>query len=445
MSIYKACDIRGHYGSELTVEHARRLGQAFAQIYGRAALLVGGDGRLSTPVLKQELIGSLLAAGCDVVDLGQVSTPMFYFARQQLGLDLGIMVTASHNPAGDNGFKLTPGPLPITDEEMAAIAAEMESPYRPCDAGAPGQLRRVDILPAYLDFVQAYTPDLSGLRVAVDCASGMGSLAARQAWERSGAQVSLILDEVDGRFPAHAPNPAERKNLKLLQELVLRSAADLGVAYDGDGDRAGFIDGRGQVVAGDQAIVLFAQGMLKDGPQTIVYDQKCSRLVAEMVRRHGGTALMERSGHTHIKRTYLRADAAYAGELSGHHFLRPVGDDALIASLYFAGLVKASGRSLADILAALPAYATSPDIRLPMPEARVQEVIAELQARLQDEAALTRLDGLRIEYPDGWGLVRPSVTEPLVTMRFEGDNPAALQRIMQRIEDCVPELRGKLA
>lgn len=444
MSIYKSCDIRGCYGSELTVEHARRLGQAFYQIKGRITLLVGGDGRLSTPLLKQELVSSLLAVGCDVVDLGLVSTPMFYFARHHLGLDVGIMVTASHNPAEDNGFKITPGPLPITDEEMAAIAQVMENTALSTTGQVSGQLRTVAILPAYLDFIQTHVPDLRGMTVAVDCANGMNSLAARLAWERTGAKVSFFLDQVDGRFPVHAPNPAEKKNLKLLQEQVIQLQADLGVAYDGDGDRVVFVDERGQAVTGDQAIVLFAQGILKDGPQTIIYDQKCSRVVPEMIRQHGGTAVMERSGHTHIKRAYLGANAAYAGELSGHHFLRPFGDDALISSLYFANLVKANDRSLAGMVAALPTYATSPDIRLPMAEARVRQVIEELQVHFQNEAALTRLDGLRIEYPDGWGLIRPSVTEPVVTMRFEGDNLAALERILKRVEACVPELRGKL-
>jgi phosphomannomutase/phosphoglucomutase len=444
MGIYKSCDIRGHYGSELTGEHARRLGQALARLYGPVTLLVGGDGRVSTPLLKGELIESLLAAGCGVVDIGQVSTPMFYFARAHLGLEVGVMVTASHNPAADNGFKITPGPLPITDEQMAAIAAAMENPALEPPRGALGSLRELDILPIYLDFIQPYIPDLSGLRVVIDCANGMGSLTADPVWRATNAQVNLLLAEVDGRFPAHAPNPAEVKNLAMLRAEVLRVRADLGVAYDGDADRVCFVDERGGPVSGDQAIVLFAQGMLADGPQAIVYDQKCSRVVPERIRAGGGTAIMERSGHTHIKRAYFKADAAYAGELSGHHFLRPFGDDALIASLYFANLLKRQASSLAQMLAQIPAYATSPDLRLPMAEARVREVIEVLRVSLQDEAALNTLDGLRIEYPDGWGLIRPSVTEPVVTLRFEGDNPAALRRIMARVEACVPELRGKL-
>jgi len=485
MSIFKACDIRGRFGSELQVEHASRLGQALAQVVGRGRFLVGGDGRVSTPQLKAALVESLAAAGCDVTDMGIVSTPMFYFARTHLQIETGVMVTASHNPAGDNGFKITPGALPITEEQMEEIAQAMQQaqdsaapgqpgshpPYPPSEEGGGtrglevncgtecrnsppkppsprhlggGGVERADLLGAYLEYASANLPDLRGMKVAIDCANGMNSLAARALWERTGAQVTLFLDKVDGRFPVHAPNPAEHKNLAFLQERMAGLGADLGVAYDGDGDRAAFLDERALPLSGDQAIVLFAQHALRGGAQTVIFDQKCSRLVLEMIRRGGGNPVMERSGHTYIKRAYLELDAAYAGELSGHHFLKPYGDDALIASLVFAGLLKASGRPLSALLAELPVYATTPDLRVPMAAAQVREVLSQLERGFEGEAKLSRLDGLRIEFADGWGLARPSVTEPVITMRFEGDNPAALERILSRVEERAPALRGKL-
>lgn len=444
MSIYKACDIRGNFGTELLVEHAAKLGQALASLKGPAPVLVGGDGRLSTPLLKERLINSLLESGCDVFDLGCISTPMFYFARQKLGHDLGVMVTASHNPASDNGFKITPGPLPITDEEMEELVQAMERAVPLPPAPASGKLEQVDIFPAYLDYTSQFIPDLTGLKIVIDCANGMNSLAVRQVWEKTGAQVVFLLADVDGHFPVHSPNPAERKNLKYLQEQMAIHPADLGIAYDGDGDRVAFVDELGSGVTGDQAILLFAQAVQRDGPQTIIYDQKCSRSIAEMIRAQGGTAIMERSGHTYIKRTFLKTNAAYAGELSGHHFLRPYGDDALIASLFFASLVKNAATPLSQMVGMFPRYPITPDIRIPMPAERVSQVLVELDQRLKGEAIISTLDGLRIEYPDGWALIRPSVTEPVLTLRFEGVNELALQRIFRRVEEIVPELAEKL-
>jgi phosphomannomutase / phosphoglucomutase len=446
MSIYKACDIRGQFGKELLIEHARKLGRAVWQMKGRTTVLVGGDGRISTPPLLQALINSLLECGCDVIDLGRIATPQFYFARRMLGQDVGIFVTASHNPGGDNGFKFTLSPYPVTEDEMAQIARLMESSLELPAPDHPGAYRQVDLLPDYLAFVAQHSPDLRGLKVVVDCANGMASLTARQAWSATGAQVTLLLDAVDGRFPVHAPNPAEVKNLRLLQEQVRLQGADLGVAYDGDADRTVFVDECGQPINGDQAVVLFASLMLQDGPQTIIYDQKCSRVVPESIRALGGTAVMERSGHTYIKRAFLAHQAAYAGELSGHHFLQVCGgDDALIASLIFARMLKDSGQPLSKLAAAIPTYAITPDLRIPMAAHEIQGVIQQLEHALGSEAELSRHDGLRIEYPHGWGLIRPSVTEPLLTLRFEGVDAPALQRILLRVEEAAPLLRGKLA
>jgi phosphomannomutase / phosphoglucomutase len=444
MSIYKACDIRGKFGTELCVEHAERLGQAITALKGAGRILVGGDGRISTPDLKEALVESLLARGWEVIDLGLAPTPLFYFARRQLGIELGVMVTASHNPALDNGFKLTLGPMPVTVEEMAEIERQMEAAGATTDAPAgQGKYTRVDLLDAYLEFLAAHIPDLSGMRVVIDCASGMGGLVARAVWEKTGADVRYLLEAVDGNFPAHAPNPAEAKNLALLAEQVTAAGADLGVAYDGDADRVAFVDERGQAVTGDQAVVLFAQEMLRGGPETVIYDQKCSRIVADAIRAAGGEPVRELSGHTYIKRAFLERRAVYAGELSGHHFLREVeGDDAPAASLVFARLVKDSGAALSRLLTGIPSYPITPDLRLPMPAAEIRVLIDRLEASLSGEAVIERGDGLRIEYADGWALVRPSVTEPVVTLRFEGVTPAALERIMRRVGEAAPVLSG---
>jgi len=279
----------------------------------------------------------------------------------------------------------------------------------------------------------------------LDCANGMASLAARRAWEKTGAEVVYLLDRVDGNFPEHAPNPAEAKNMALLSRAVLDHHAHLGAAYDGDGDRVGFVDDHGNMIPSDAVIVLFSRDILREGKQTIVFDQKCSRIVPETIRQLGGTPIMERSGHTYIKRTYLENNAAYAGELSGHHFIHTAGgDDGIAASLFFARMLKMSSAPLSQLLAGIPSYPITPDLRIPMTPENIQVVVANLKVSLGGEARLETLDGLRVEFDDGWGLVRPSVTEPVVTMRFEGQDDTALRRIMARFEAGSELLRGKL-
>ena len=451
MSIYKACDIRGRFGLDLQVEHAARLGAALVAMNRPTKILVGGDGRVSTPVLKAALIDSLLHHGCQVFDLGLAPTPLFYFARRRLGIETGVMVTASHNPAGDNGFKVTLGPLPITPEEMLKLAELMEYTDIPphllttTPPERKGELITLDLIPDYLSFLVEHTPNLTGLKVVVDCANGMAGLVARQVWEKTRAEVTFLLERVDGRFPIHPPNPAEVQNLSLLQQAVVQAGADLGVAYDGDADRVAFVDEKGQVVVNDKVIVLFVRHALHDGPQTVVFDQKCSRIVPDTIRQLGGTPVMELSGHTFIKRAFMTLGAAYAGELSGHHFLRPLeGDDGFGASLVFASIVKESRKSLSGLAEGIPSYPITPDIRLPMDPAAIPALLASLEERLGQEARIVKTDGLRLEFADGWGLVRPSVTEPVVTMRFEGVDQAALRRMLSAVENASPSLLGKL-
>ncbi len=452
MGIYKTCDIRGRFGTELTVDHAERLGRAIVSLKGPGEVLVGGDGRLSTPALREALIQSLARGGCRVTDLGMVPTPLFYFARRKLGIETGVMITASHNPAGDNGFKITLGPLPISPAEMAELAKWMEGDgwnhsadlFPDLRQGEPA-VRKVDLIPDYLAFLAEHTPPLPGLKVMVDCANGMASLVARPVWEKTGAEFTLLLDEVDGRFPGHPPNPAEARNLALLQSAVREQGADLGIAYDGDADRLAVVDEYGQPVPNDKVILIFAREALRRGPQTIVYDQKCSRIVPDTIRLLGGNPVMELSGHTFMKRAFLTHQAAYAGELSGHHFFRFLGgDDGLAASLELARILVESSVSLSEMVAAIPSYPITPDIRLPMAPEQVQELLASLEASLGAEAQITITDGLRLEFDDAWGLVRPSVTEPVVTLRFEGQDAAALDRVLKRMESASPLLKGRL-
>lgn len=444
MSIYKDCDIRGRYGDQLFDSHADKLGRAIIHLKGAIDILIGGDGRLSTGRLKKQLIETLSTGGCRVIDVGQVPTPAFYFARRFLGVETGIMVTASHNPAADNGFKIVLGQFPITIEEMRELSNLMQRDQIHF-TGGQGSIRSINILPQYQAELHSLSPDLVGLNVVVDCANGMASLVARSTWGATGAQVEMLFDIVDGKFPNHAPNPARAENLIELQKTVIEKSADLGVAYDGDADRVAFVDNLGRPVLNDKVIVAFSRHILEDQPAAIVYDQKCSKIVPETINALGGEAIMERSGHTFIKTTFLRRAAAYAGEVSGHHFFKTIaGDDGVYASLYMAETLARRQQSFASIVDNIPAYPITPDIRLPMARRRVDRILTDLNKNLTGYTSRYMLDGLRVGFPEGWGLARPSVTEEAITLRFEGVDKQGLVQIMQRFELAARDLQGCL-
>lgn len=443
-SIFKACDIRGLYGVQLFDDHALHLGRAVADLIHHDSVIVAGDARQSTPRLKQCLIQGLIEGGCHVVDIGCVSTPMFYFARRSLGILPGVMVTASHNPSGDNGFKVILGHLPISLDEMAQLQNLMEKKPRH-RSEKRGSLESADIAEAYVEFARAQATDLAGMRIIVDCANGVASIAARPIWDATEGEITFLFDDLDGSFPNHPPNPAAEKNLSCLRNRVSQERADLGVAYDGDGDRVAFVDPRGQTLISDKAIVLFLRRALKKGPAPIVFDQKCSQIVPETIRSLGGEPVMERSGHTFMKTSFMTLKAPYAGELSGHHFFEAIGgDDAIICSMYMAEILAETGTSLAALADEIPAYPNTPDIRLPMERSRAIHVLEQLAIGLSQESKLNTLDGIRAEFDDGWGLARLSVTEPAITLRFEGKSEFALQRIMDRFEAVAMDLSGRL-
>jgi phosphomannomutase / phosphoglucomutase len=440
MSIYKLCDIRGIYGSELKDRHAERLGRAIAVRLGSVPVLVAGDGRSSTAALKQALIKALIDGGCSVIDLGLVPTPAFFFAREVLGILPGVIITASHNPPADNGFKVILGRLPVKPEEMSELAAWMESQSQM--TGFPkGTVIEKDILPEYMQFLQHHTPRLEGMRIVVDCANGMTCLTAHEAWKLTGAEVIFMNDVLDCTYPNHSPNPAVTANLADLSRKVVSLGADLGVAYDGDGDRAGFVDGRGRVLQQDKAIVLFIERLLSENKGPVIYDQKCSRIVPDTIRRLGGEPVMERSDHNSVMSTYLSLNAPYAGEISGHHFFKGLKeDDCLITSFIMGQIIHDSGCSLADLSGAIVSYPITPDIRLKMDSSVARLILAELEAGMEGKAEITRLDGLRVEMVDGWGLARLSVTEQMLTLRFEAISKASLRQIIAQFIEASPHL-----
>lgn len=452
MSIFKACDIRGEFGAELTEDHARALGAALVAVARPDRVIVGGDGRLSTPALKAALIDALTQSGVTVLDIGIVPTPAFYYARRLLGVNAGVMVTASHNPAPDNGFKVTIGDLPITEAEITALRQHMDASTPPAlGAGGPagGRVVPTPILDPYARFtaeVAGPDADGGGETVVLDCANGMLGPVAPRVFEQLGWDVAPLFADVDGSFPNHPPNPAVAANLEALRTEVVRHRALLGVAYDGDGDRTMFVDERGNVVTCDEAIVLFARAAVRLHPGAkVVYDQKCSDVVREETLRAGGVPRIERSGYTFIKTTLLTEGAAYAGEASGHHFFADIdGDDGLLASLRMAAIVRACGRTFSELVAGIPRYCITPDLRLPVEPGETDAILRDLRRNLRERADLSEMDGIRAQFDDGWGLARPSVTEPVITVRLEGHTWEALRRVKDEFERAAPALAGRL-
>jgi phosphomannomutase/phosphoglucomutase len=435
VSIFKACDVRGRYGTELTRDVAARLGRAVGSELAGRPIAVGGDLRPSTGPLKAALIDGLLASGCRVIDLGTLPTPAFYFAQGRLATAGGVMVTGSHNPPGDNGFKIILGPLPITEAQMAALERRMV--HGDFITGT-GSYERFDPLARYHDFiVSRFAPFRRALKVVVDCGNGCYWEIAPAVIRELGHHVIPLFCEPDGRFPGRDPNPAVAANLGALRTAVVGTGADLGVAYDGDGDRAVFVDERGRAVESDRSIVLLARHLLRDAPgREVVYDIKCSSAVAEGIRAAGGVPVMEKSGHAFIRTTLLQHGAIMGGEISGHFFFGDLGgDDGLYATLMMLAVVAESTQGLAALADSVPRYPITPDIRLSCPPDAARAVVAELSEAFAGEPGceVSTMDGVRIAWPDGWALVRPSVTEPLITMRFEAHTEKRLDEIRKTV------------
>ncbi len=433
MTIFHACDIRGLAGNELTDAVARKIGLAVGLKLTGRQVVVGGDIRLSTPALQAIVIAALLESGCQVLDIGTVSTPVFSYALQKTAAAGGVMVTASHNPAPYNGFKLVLGPEPVSEDDIAAIARLVADGARTHGAGTLARLPVVDDYLAYTAARAAW----GALKVVVDAGNGAVSRLAPRLFRDLGYDTVELFCQPDGRFPNRPPNPALAKNLAALGDAVKRSGAALGVAFDGDGDRVGFVDETGRPLDNDDIIVLLARHHLARGPGTIVYDAKCSMVVAEEVAKAGGRPVMARAGHTFSKQAFRRENALFAGEISGHFFFREIGyDDGLYAALKVAEIVAASG-PLSALAAAIPDYFLTPDIRIPCPHADKEPILAAAAAALAPYRP-NRIDGVRIEFPDGWAMVRASVTEPLLTFRFEAKTPDRLRDIAELLLAALP-------
>ena len=443
MTIFKTCDIRGVYDEELDDQTAYQLGRAIGQRYPGRAVVVGGDQRVSTPALKRALIEGLCCSGACVVDLGLLPTPTFYHAKRKLGAPAGVMVTASHNPPKYNGFKVMLGDLPVEPEDVQQLAADIAAlpPAPRADGACPANITQVDILPDYQALLLTTFPALAPRRVVVDAGNGSMWQMAPAVLRACGQDVVELYCTPDGRFPNRDPNPSVPAHLRELCRRVVETGAALGVAYDGDGDRAIFVDRRGRILPADHVLVLLLRHMLRLHPGGgVVYDLKSSSVVADETRAAGGRPLMEKSGHAFIRRRLILEHAVLGGEVSGHYFFGALGgDDALYATLLLLRALDDLGLELAEAIDTVPSYPITPDLRLPCDSARARRILDDLQAAFADHP-IERLDGVRVQFPSGWALARTSVTEPLLTLRFEAHSQAELAAIQRQVRDKAPLL-----
>ena len=440
-TILREYDIRGVVGRTLHGDDARALGRAFGsrmRASGARLVAVGYDGRLSSPELAAALVDGLTASGVDVVRIGRGPTPMLYFATHHLPTDAGVMVTGSHNPPDYNGFKMTLGQGSVYGEaiqELSRIAEKGDW------AEGQGEVSDEPVFDAYVErLMQESIPEIDKLSVAWDAGNGAAGEAMVALCQKLPGRHLLLNERIDGTFPAHHPDPTVPENLSQLIELVAREGCDLGIAFDGDGDRIGVVDEKGRVLWGDQIMLRLARGILKAQPgATFIADVKASQVLFDEITRAGGRAIMWKTGHSLIKAKMKEEQAAFAGEMSAHLFFadRYYGyDDALYAAVRLLADVASSGESLADFRDSLPPVVNTPEIRFPCSEERKWAVIQEVRARLEAEGAdLVTLDGVRVRCDDGWWLLRASNTQDVLVARCEADDEAGLARQKQALRD----------
>lgn len=449
-AIFKAYDIRGVVGETLTSESVYEIGRAIgseAHAQGQQSIIVGRDGRLSGPELVQRLIEGLRATGCDVVDIGVVPTPLLYFATQYLNTGSGVMLTGSHNPPNYNGMKIMLRGETLALEAIQSLRRRIESGDY---ASGAGDLQTVDVVPDYIERVSSDVKLIRPLKIVVDCGNGAAGEVAPRLFQALGSEVVELYCQIDGQFPNHHPDPSQLENLEDLINKVKEEEADLGLAFDGDGDRLGVIDSQGQVIWPDRQLMLYAMDVLSRHPgATILYDIKCSRRLDQIITEHGGSPQMWKTGHSLIKAKMKETGALLAGEMSGHIFFKERWfgfDDAVYAGARLLEILAADTRTSGEVFAALPDAVSTPELRVEMAEGEHFQFMERLLSQAQfSEAAVTTIDGLRVDFEDGWGLVRPSNTTPCLVLRFEADNAASLERIKDIFRRLLWEIEPSLA
>jgi len=438
-AIFRAYDVRGVVGETLNEDVARVLGQSIGTLMnekGLREIVIGRDGRLSGPELAGALAEGLRTAGIDVIDLGVVPTPVVYFAAFRFNTGCGVAVTGSHNPPEYNGFKIVIGGETLAEEAIQNLYQRIVSGA--LDGGGQGELREVDVVPDYVEKIVSDVLAERQLKVVVDCGNGIPGAIAPQVLEGVGCEVIPLYCDVDGSFPNHHPDPSDPKNLEDLIMAVRQTDADLGLAFDGDGDRLGVVTKAGEIIYPDRLLMLFARDVLSRQPgATVIYDVKCSSHLKGEVLDAGGSPLMWRTGHSLIKAKMRQTGAELAGEMSGHFFFKERWygfDDGIYAAARLLEILAGDieGRTVEEIFATVPKSVSTPELKIELPEGENHRFMERFREKATfEDASVITIDGVRADWSDGWGLVRASNTTPVLVLRFEADDPAALKRVQQ--------------
>ncbi|WP_213975271.1 phosphomannomutase/phosphoglucomutase [Tepidanaerobacter acetatoxydans] len=443
--IFRQYDIRGVVGEDLDEDFARRLGQAFGTYSlknNETSVIVGCDNRISSPSLKKAVTEGLLSTGCNVVDIGTVVTPIFYYARIHFNINPGIMVTASHNPAQFNGFKVAFGPGTIYGDEIQNLRIMME---KGDFMSGQGSLTYKDPAEDYIDMICEKIHLSKKLRVGIDCGNGTASLFAEKLFRRLGVDVYPLYCESEPKFPNHFPDPVKPENLTDLKELVLREKLDLGIGFDGDGDRIGVVDDKGNIIYGDMLMILYWREIMPKYPGAVaIIEVKCSQALVDEVKKLGGTSIFYKTGHSLIKAKMREIGAIFTGEMSGHMFFADEYygfDDAFYAAARLLRILSNTDKKLSELLADVPKYYSTPEIRVPCPDEEKLGKVEAVKNFFKDKYPIIDVDGARVIFPDGWGLVRSSNTGPELIVRCEAKTPEGLEKIKKEIQEALAPLK----
>ena len=439
-SIFKAYDIRGIVETELTPDIVKLIGRAVGAESiqnGERGVVVGRDGRLSGPELSEALISGLIESGCHVVNIGMVPSPVLYFATHTKAASSGVIITGSHNPAEYNGLKIMIAGETLSAERIQALYTRiLENDF----INGHGTSTSINIDQDYIDTIKSDIKLEKELKVVIDCGNGVAGNIAPQLFEALGVETSKLFCLVDGRFPNHHPDPSKPKNLKDLIQEVIETESDLGLAFDGDGDRLGVVDNKGKVIWADRQMMLYALDVLsRNKGAKIIYDVKCTSLLPKVISENGGKPILSRTGHSFIKNKLKETNAELAGEMSGHIFFKERWygfDDALYTASRLLEIVSKSDKSCSEIFNELPANISTPEININFKKHGQQyEAMDSLSCNIDFPGAIINtLDGFRVDYENCWGLVRPSNTTPCLVLRFEANNDAELIKIKEKFK-----------
>jgi len=441
-SIFREYDIRGVVSKDFDEEFAYNLGRAFARKiveHGGKKVSCGRDCRVSSPSLGQALVKGMLDSGLEIINIGVVTTPMLYFSLYHLNTDGGIMASGSHNPPDQNGFKICVGKETIWGEEILKLKGIIDKKDYPAGKGS---VRDYDLNTPYIDYIVKNIKLERPLKVVVDAGNGTAGPVAPIVLRKLGCTVTELYTEMDGRFPNHHPDPTVEKNVAELRQRVVAEKADVGIAYDGDADRIGVIDDKGGILWGDILMILLSRALLKDMPgATIVGEVKCTHRLYDDIAKHGGIPLMWKAGHSLIKAKMKEVGAQLGGEMSGHIFYkhRWFGfDDAIYTSARVLEILSRTDKKLSELMSDVPPAFNTPELRIKSSDEKKFEIVEKVKEHFAKLGyKINDVDGMRLMFPDGWGLVRASNTQPMLVMRFEADTQARCDEIRKMVEDQV--------